>query len=420
MLILASLLTPPSVISAGVVDRTMDKIIDMALPDADQSSRTIAKEAAKSTMTLGETSDRHWNNATGEINRSFGEQGGAAASAPSVTPEHPAPVRVASATGTVTCPVDGERFSADYAFCPKHGKKLVAAGGRGSETDRVTGMEFVWVDGGCFTMGDDRSKEEDERPAHKACVDGFYMGKFEVTQNQWQKVMGGNPSRFKGGERPVENVSWRDANEFISRLNQQTGKSYRLPTEAEWEFAARGGTQSQGGKYSGSDIVNEVAWFNENSGGSTIPVGRKKPNQLGLYDMSGNVWEWCRDWYDKSYYRWSPSDNPQGPDDGSTRVCRGGCWRHEAALARVALRNYIDPGNRNENLGFRLALPSAQPSGGCPVDDPAAIRSPGIRGKKSRTVRRLVGVMEVAAEGGRAGFSSSEERLVACVIENFQ
>jgi len=219
--------------------------------------------------------------------------------------------------------------------------------------DPVTGMEFVFVKGGCFDMGDSAG-EDDEKPVHEVCVDDFYIGKYEVTQGQWKKIMGNKPSKFKGSQRPVEQVSWNDVQKFIEKLNRLSGKKYRLPTEAEWEYACRGGTKSQGYKYCGSDNPDEVAWYDKNSNGATIAVGKKKPNELGIYDMSGNVWEWCQDWYDKAYYNWSPKDNPQGPDDGSGRVIRGGSWGNGPRSVRCANRDDSAPGHRGLDLGFRL------------------------------------------------------------------
>ena len=260
-----------------------------------------------------------------------------------------------SAVWAKTCPVDGEEFPDEFAFCPKHGKKLVDSGGGESatETDPVTGMSFVWVEGGCFEMGSVRGKD-DEKPVHKVCVDGFWMGKFEVTQGEWEKVMGTNPSTFKGSDRPVDHVSWNDAQEFIARLNQNTGKRYGLPTEAQWEFAARGGVKSNGFEYAGSNVVNEVAWYKANSGGATIPVGRKLPNELGLYDMSGNVWEWCQDWASNNYYRWSPSENPSGPESGSFRVFRSGAYNSPPDYVSASHRYWGEPDWRQSNNGFRL------------------------------------------------------------------
>ena len=166
--------------------------------------------------------------------------------------------------------------------------------------------------------------------------------------------MGNNPSRFQGDNLPVENVSWNDIQEFIKKLNRLTGKKYRLPTEAEWEYAARGGKKSQGYKYAGSNTVRGVAWYGENSGNQTHPVGQKQPNELGLYDMSGNVWEWCQDWYGRSYDS-SAQTNPTGPTRGSSRVLRGCSW-YEPGDGRVASRRGNNPSNRGYGCGFRLVL----------------------------------------------------------------
>ncbi|MEF2644140.1 MAG: formylglycine-generating enzyme family protein [Paramuribaculum sp.] len=218
---------------------------------------------------------------------------------------------------------------------------------------------MVWVDGGTFRMGsDDSDAESDEKPVHSVTVSDFSIGKYEVTQAQWKAVMGenNNPSWFKGDNLPVECVSWDDVQEFIRKLNALTGKRYRLPTEAEWEFAARGGNRSRGYKYSGSDNLSSVAWYTDNSGSKTHPVGTKSSNELGIYDMTGNVWEWCQDWYDSDYYSKSASTNPKGPATGSNRVCRGGCWNFNAGCCRVSYRCDFSPVFRSSGLGFRLAL----------------------------------------------------------------
>jgi len=218
---------------------------------------------------------------------------------------------------------------------------------------------MVFVQGGTFTMGCTSEQgydcNSDERPARQVTLSSFYIGKYEITQAQWKAIMGNNPANFKGDNLPVENVSWHDVQEFIRKLNAATGKNYRLPTEAEWEYAARGGAKSQGDKYSGSNTVGNVAWYSENSGGKTHPVGTKRPNELGIYDMSGNVWEWCQDWFDKSYYSQSPFTDPKGPSSGSGRVVGGGGWRVVAGGVRVAIRGNHTPGERHINLGFRLA-----------------------------------------------------------------
>jgi formylglycine-generating enzyme required for sulfatase activity len=167
--------------------------------------------------------------------------------------------------------------------------------------------------------------------------------------------MGSNPSGFTGDlQRPVECVSWNDCQEFITKLNEMTGMNFRLPTEAEWEYAARGGSRSQGYKYSGSNTIGDVAWCGSNSNGETHPVATKQPNEFGIYDMSGNVWEWCQDWYGS--YSAGAQTNPTGPASGSYRVFRGGSWIVDARHCRVSNRNYGNPVNCNYALGMRLAL----------------------------------------------------------------
>jgi formylglycine-generating enzyme required for sulfatase activity len=221
--------------------------------------------------------------------------------------------------------------------------------------DSTTGIEMVSVKGGCYQMGDTFGDgESDEKPVHEVCVDDFYIGKYEVTQGQWKAIMGNNPSSFSscGDNCPVEQVSWNDAQDFINRLNQKTGKNYKLPTEAEWEYAAKSGGKSE--KYSGGNDIDSVAWYDKNSGSKTHPVGTKQPNGLGLYDMSGNVWEWVNDWYDKDYYKNSPKDNPKGPGSGTNRVLRGGSWYDDARHSRAANRSGLDLGGRGSDLGFRL------------------------------------------------------------------
>ena len=197
---------------------------------------------------------------------------------------------------------------------------------------------------------------DDEKPAHSVTLSSYYIGKTEVTQELWQAVVGSNPSYFKGNRKPVEKVSWEDCQTFISKLNSLTGKNYRLPTEAEWEFAARGGIKSKGYKYSGSNTLGDVAWYLNNSGDTTHDVGTKSPNELGLYDMSGNVWEWCNDWYKSQYYRNSPSNNPTGPSSGTCRVIRGGSWNDIARYCRSSNRYGSTPGSRDDSLGLRLCL----------------------------------------------------------------
>ena len=217
---------------------------------------------------------------------------------------------------------------------------------------------MVYVQGGTFTMGatgeQGSDADDDVKPAHSVTLSSYYIGKTEVTQELWQAVMGSNPSNFKGDRKPVERVSWNDCQKFISKVNSLTGKKFRLPTEAEWEFAARGGIKSKGYKYSGSNTLADVAWNGDNSGYKTHDVGTKNPNELGLYDMSGNVWEWCNDWYGN--YSSSPSNNPTGPGSGAFRVCRGGSWDHGARYCRSSDRGNGTLVNRINNLGLRLCL----------------------------------------------------------------
>ena len=184
----------------------------------------------------------------------------------------------------------------------------------------------------------------------------YYIGETEVTQELWQAVMGSNPSYHSGNsQRPVERVSWNDCQEFIKKLNQLTGKNFRLPTEAEWEYAARGGNKSQGYKYSGSNTIGNVAWYTDNSSSQTHDVKTKQANELGIYDMSGNVYEWCQDWYGD--YSSSSQTNPTGPSSGSGRVRRGGGWHFSGAGGcRVSDRYCSNPDDGGINLGLRLSL----------------------------------------------------------------
>ncbi len=221
---------------------------------------------------------------------------------------------------------------------------------------------MLLVDGGTFTMGCTEEQgndcSNDEKPAHHVSVSRYYMGKYEVTQEEWNAVLDENPSGFQGAQRPVENVSWNDVQRFIERLNILTDKQYRLPTEAEWEYAARGGKLIRGFVYSGSETIDSVAWYNGNSVKQTHKVGAKQPNELGLYDMTGNVWEWCADWYSDTYYAGSESSNPPGPGKGADHVLRGGSWHFNPVHCRVSDRNNNDAEHRSLNLGFRLVSPS--------------------------------------------------------------
>lgn len=219
----------------------------------------------------------------------------------------------------------------------------------------VEGVSFkmIKVEGGTFLMGSENWYDS-EKPVHSVTLSGYYVGETEVTQALWQAVMGSNPSKFKGDNLPVEKVSWNDCQEFISKLNQKTGRRFALPTEAQWEFAARGGNKSQGYEYSGSNNIDDVAWYMDNSSEQTHPVGTKMANELGLYDMSGNVWEWCSDWYGD--YSSSSQTDPVGPSTGSYRVLRGGSLNSYADYCRSANRFYHYPDFRSYDFGFRLVL----------------------------------------------------------------
>jgi formylglycine-generating enzyme required for sulfatase activity len=224
------------------------------------------------------------------------------------------------------------------------------------ETVKGLNMKLIFVEGGTFQMGATSEQgsdaESDEKPVHSVTLDSYYIAETEVTQAQWRAIMGTNPSNFSGDNRPVEKVSWDDAQEFCRKLSQLTGKTYTLPTEAQWEYAARGGKKSKGYKYSGRNSINDVAWYNDNSRSMTHSVKQKQPNELGLYDMSGNVWEWCSDWYGD--YSSSNQTNPTGPSSGSFRVLRGGSWYDNAGYCRVSSRVSNDPSSRYDIMGFRL------------------------------------------------------------------
>lgn len=223
-------------------------------------------------------------------------------------------------------------------------------------TIRVNGVSFdmVYVEGGTFMMGATEEQgseaENDEKPAHPVTVSDFYIGKYEVTQAQWKAVMGSNPSSWKGDDFPVECVVWEDIQKFLKKLNAKTGRHFRLPTEAEWEYAARGGNKSRGYKYSGSNDIGSVAWYGDNSGSKTHPVGQKSPNELGLYDMSGNVWEWCQEWY-VSFSSTLQTD-PTGTSMNTNCVLRGGGSDNHAVFCWVVYRTH----HGSWCTGFRLVV----------------------------------------------------------------
>ena len=241
--------------------------------------------------------------------------------------------------------------------------------------------KFILVKGGTFQMGS--NEESGEKPIHSVTLDDFHIGKYEVTQKEWKEVMGSNPSTFKDNNLPVEKVSWEDCIKYCNKKSEIDGfekcysitidkglfldeiavdcdftkNGYRLPTEAEWEYAAKGGNKSRGYKYAGSNDISKVAWYGyKKAGKKTHPVGTKQPNELGIYDMSGNVWEWCSDWYDKNYYSNSSSRNPHGPTSGSSRILRGGGWYLNANGCRSALRDDFNPNISAYDIGFRVVL----------------------------------------------------------------
>ena len=233
-------------------------------------------------------------------------------------------------------------------------------------------IEMIFVEGGTFTIGC-TSEQSDicsdrEKPAHQVTLSNFYIGKYPVTQAQWREIMGKDIRRQRdmvsedlmifdeGDNYPMFYVSWNEAQEFIKILNEKTDKSYRLPTEAEWEYAARGGNQSKGYKYSGSNIIDEVAWYLYNSDDMTHPVGTKNSNELGIYDMSGNISEWVSDWYEN--YSSNDQTDPKGPATGSFRVLRSGGWTDDGRRARVSHRFSSSPDGRDFDLGFRIASSS--------------------------------------------------------------
>ena len=223
-----------------------------------------------------------------------------------------------------------------------------------TNTLKVNGVAYkmVYVIGGTFQMGS-TTGESDEKPVHSVTVGSFSIGETEVTQALWKAVMGSNPSYFEGDNLPVEMVSWNDCQTFIKKLNELTGETFRLPTEAEWEYAAKGGNKSKGYTYSGSNTIADVAWYRGNSDNETHAVATKSPNELGIYDMSGNVWEWCQDWYGS--YSSSAQTNPTGPSSGSDRVFRGGFWYSYASYCRSAFRYSLAPSSGTCDLGLRLA-----------------------------------------------------------------
>ncbi|MDI9423255.1 MAG: formylglycine-generating enzyme family protein, partial [Spirochaetota bacterium] len=221
---------------------------------------------------------------------------------------------------------------------------------------RIGGIDFIYIKGGEFWMGSpERVGGDREHPRHKVQMSGFWIGKYEITQGEYEALMGKNPSKYRGdARRPVDSVSWNDAKKFCAKFGSKYGIIARLPTEAEWEYAARAGTTTN--YYWGDTVHGNYCWYYDNSGDTTQPVGQKRPNAWGLYDMSGNVWEWCEDWYAEDYYSKSPARDPKGPSSGNYHVLRGGSWHKSVNQLRSAYRFWDHADDRDFNDGFRVVL----------------------------------------------------------------
>ena len=266
-------------------------------------------------------------------------------------------------TDSTTTDLQGKNTATPTLYLDKAGSyvaKLTANDGNYSASDSVTVTAvpegFVFIQGGCFDMGNTFNEgDDDEKPVHTVCLDDFYLAKYETTQGDWQRIMGSNPSSFKNGDDyPVERVSWNDVQQFIEKFNDQTDGKYRLPTEAEWEYACR--ERGEKVRYGmGKDTISYSDANYYRNVFKTTPVGSYAPNALGLYDMSGNLWEWVSDWYDSDYYKNSPKNNPQASNTGSFRVVRGGSWNSYPRYLRCASRDKNKPSDSGASQGFRLA-----------------------------------------------------------------
>lgn len=259
---------------------------------------------------------------------------------------------------SLLCKACGERIPPGSTTCPKCDPQETGYTGRRPEIlEALTQMTFLHVPGGTFMMGDTFGDGfENERPVHPVRLDGFYIGKYPVTQDQWTAAMGYNPSKFQGTLHPVEQVSLQDVQGFIQKLTQAHKGKFRfdLPTEAQWEYAARSGGKNE--LYAGGHEVDALAWYEDNSDGSTQPVGKKAPNGLGLYDMSGNVWEWCQDSYRADAYKKHETENPVMANRGPDRVIRGGSWNLDAWSVRCARRFSFREDFSAPGLGVRLVI----------------------------------------------------------------
>ena len=280
-------------------------------------------------------------------------------------------------TGKKTDPGKKTGTGGKKADTPNTNKSSNKKKSTGNVTFKANGVSFtmIYIEGGTFMMGDDVDGYKDEEPVHSVTLSSFLIGETEVTQELWTAVMNNNPSYSShiGSQKPVNKVSWNDCQEFIRRLNSLTGEQFRLPTEAEWEYAARGGNKSRHFTYSGSDNADDVAWYKGNSDEQLQEVKKKKPNELGIYDMSGNAMEWCQDWYGETYYSSSPSVDPKGPSYGDQRVYRDGAFFHSMEWS-------VRPGNRSHDtedytlsgLTLRLAMTKAKGGSAATTTAPAA------------------------------------------------
>jgi len=270
-------------------------------------------------------------------------------------------------------PPQGDEISLDSEALAQRPEKVVAVtlSPEDQEKAKLAPEGMVFIKGGCFIMGNDYA-QEDEKPEHEVCLDDFFMDKYEVTQARWEKLLGFNPSKIIGPELPVEQVNYYEVQEFL----QKSGGQCRLPTEAEWEYATKGGADA---RYFWGNMMDETyAWYRDGSGETTHPVGQKQPNQYGLYDMMGNVWEWTDDWYEP-YYQMRAKKNPKGPESGEYKVIRGGAFDSSAGALRITNRIWLHPKNRvfqkvttygqaiNEiynYIGFRCvqSIPTAEPA----------------------------------------------------------
>jgi formylglycine-generating enzyme required for sulfatase activity len=256
------------------------------------------------------------------------------------------------------------RSSADTASAPSTPSApppaAASAGPLSLDLGNGVNLELLKIPAGEFLMGTRDSGflfDEDERPMHRVTISRpFHIGKYEVTQAQWAAVMGGNPSRHKGDQLPVHDVTWDSCREFCSRLGERTGRTVRLPTEAEWEHACRAGTETLFSFGDNQDDMGAYGWYQDNTENAPELVGTRQPNPWGLHDMHGNVFEWCADWFDSTYYGWSTEKDPAGPQAGEKRVMRGGCWYMQAWSARSAFRAASKPSGSNEIVGFRVVV----------------------------------------------------------------